>query len=144
MAFRRSRLHCKPQNVHKYRSCQLCSFSPFLGKKGEVRRCLRICSLRNELTNLDEMKIKRGEVGEIACNKHLSPAHSLNQVIPLPLSLYFCSFSQFLSFPFSCHHPSVVRLLIPPRGTVGCCRSTSNRCLITVLIAGHRETHTFL
>lgn len=95
-------------------------------------------------TNGDEMTMKREVLDSERqlTNEHISSTHSLNQIIPPPLSFYFCS-CHLLHATLPFFLPSSLcccEIIDPPRGTVGCCRG--NRCLITVLIAGHRQTRT--
>lgn len=118
----------------------------------------------NGPTNQDEIKIKRGAVDrerQLALMNNICPRHSLNQIIlPLP-GLYLRA---YLSLPvtvpvispslplvfFFFFSLSLSPALTPPllcdcwspkrdRGMLQ--EYESNRCLITVLIAGHGETH---
>ena len=115
----------------------------------------------NEPTNQDEMKIKRGEVDrerQLPLMNNICPRHSLNQItLPLPPALYLRATSHFLSpslwFFSLCLSFFFLLLLSPPlllcdcwspkrdRGMLQECES--NRCLITVLIAGRGETRAF-
>lgn len=130
-------------------------------KRGEKIVC-ELAHMVNETTN--QIKIKREEGWQrkaFASNEqHLSSVHAFNHILPPPPSLYFSSTSQFpssahafslyfLSLPSSFFFPVIIPLLLwdcwSPQRDCGMLEEyESNRCLITVLIAGHGETYTHI
>lgn len=148
-------------DVPKYKSCQLCSliFPTCWLRKERWEDCVEVAHIGNEQSNQDEVKIKLQETQlplmntclwhTLTMKSSLLPSHSISD-LPLRSCHHPCYFSPFLPSlpptPLFFFHVIIPLLLwdrwSPQRDCGMLEEYESNRCLITVLIAGHRETHT--